>query len=83
MPSGPQNTPRRARAAERQSQRLEELQDYAPERLASPSSEGEWRYGKLDAGLTGGAGNYAAMSVYELNAAGNAWEGTGETISKV
>ena len=83
MPTGPKNTARRAREAERQGQRLEELQDVAPERSAVPLPEGEWRYGKLDTTLVGGAGNSVAMSVWELNATDSAWEDTGETLDKV
>ena len=42
---------------------------------------GEWKFGKLDSNLTGGAGNNVEMSIWQLNEAEDDWEDTGDNVT--
>jgi hypothetical protein len=53
------------------------------QRPATPSVAPEWKFGKLNGDLAGGAGKRVSASVWKLNDAGNAWESAGDDLDDV
>ncbi len=43
----------------------------------------EWKFGKLNSTLTGGAGNNVSMAVYQLNEAEDDWENISDDLDAV